>query len=73
MNQSNPTPNVVQEASKDKKLGSKLQLISNKKYKLQQSPAAGGAGATSSTKAAADRQITSASDAKTNVAAMQNT
>ena len=58
MNQSNPIPNAVQEASKDKKLGSKLQLISNKKYKLQQSPAGGGAGATSNTKAAADRQIT---------------
>ena len=40
MNQSNPNQNALQEAIKDKKVGSKLQLISNKKYKLQKSPGA---------------------------------
>ena len=72
VNQSNPNLNAAQEINKDKKGGSKLQLIPNKKYKLQQSPAGGGVGTSSGTKVAADRQGAPASDANTNAEASQN-
>jgi len=72
VNQSNPNLNAAQEINKDKKPGSKLQLISNKKYKLQQSPGGGGVGASSGTKEAADRQAIPMSDVNTNAAVVQN-